>query len=110
MATDHEKLAMLDRAYALDVARKLALEVAKHLTTLETRDLEVEREQATRDKLTSARKAWREAQSIVAQLVTEPILPERSHEGPLFDRGQKSVAHAVAAELNKAGILAEARG
>ena len=111
MATDREKLGMLDRAYACDVGRKLALEVAKHLTTLETRDLDDAEEGAVRAKLSSARKAWREAWEIVAQLISEPILVEKSDDGPLFDATPKGrFVDAVAKELNKTGILAEVRG
>jgi hypothetical protein len=102
MATDSEKLAMLDRAFALDVARKIALEVTKHLTTLEVRDLTPGQEEAVRGKLSAARSAWSSASVIVAQLLREPVDHGRSEAGPLFDE--------VAGALKKAGILAEARG
>lgn len=85
MATDSEKLAMLDRAYACDLCRKVALEVAKHLSTLELRSLTVEEEEKVRNKLTDARAAWAEAAHIVSQLLKEPVNHGRSHEGPLFD-------------------------
>ena len=75
MATDREKLAMLDRAYALDMGRKVALEVAKHLTTLEVRNLDVEVEQGVREKLALARDAWRECATCIADLLEDADRP-----------------------------------
>lgn len=97
-----EKTTMLERAQALDTARKTALEIVKHLTTLEVRPLNPEQEEKAREKLNAARDAHKAAVLDLTRFLKGDVHIEVTATGPLFDQ--------VAKELNDAGILAEARG
>jgi hypothetical protein len=84
---DEEKAGMVERAYALDIARKAAKAVADVLTKIEIgpTSLSAEEEMKLRDKLTDARSVWTHAMVDLRALLAEPIPAGRSGSGPLFD-------------------------